>query len=172
MLHTLTTLQRGLANPDRLPSKDSSGAVEHHGWPAAGHCGFGRRCWLVRVDRLDAVGNRSRAAVWPSRPAGAGAVNVTGDGGRDGWLSTRPTGVAPAAGAPDRFDVAQTLGGRIGISNAHFPVRRTPSTPEQRDGTQRPKRLEPVFGCRLRCVGRGLLNRSSRKASFLALFTG
>jgi len=33
-------------------------------------------------------------------------------------------------------------------------------------GTQRPKHLEPVFGCGLRSVGRGPPSRPSRKASF------
>ena len=53
-----------------------------------------------------------------------------------------------------------------------FPCPTAPRGRQNRGGRQRPKRLKPVFGCRLRCVGRGLLNRSSRKASFLALFTG
>lgn len=64
---------------------------------------------------------------------------------------------------------------RIGFSNALFPSGRHPEhgrTGAEHRGTPRPRRLEPVFGCGLRSVGRRSPSRPSRKSSFLGACCG
>ena len=96
------------------------------------------------------------ARAWPKAWCPRGRTSPSSTPIRSAWSATASS---PAC-CEDRF------------FKRPFPCPTAPRARQNRGGTQRPKRLEPVLRCRLRSVGRGPISRSCRRASFSSAVCG